>query len=132
MYAKSTPDGLPAARLHVSTAFYICRNRLFGRRREKRWGVVFTCLTIRAIHFEVAHSLDTRSCILCVRNFIAQRGVPREIYTDNGTNFKGAAKILNDSLKQIEFSNLISTFDKTKWLFNPQAPPYGWNMGEAN
>lgn len=99
-----------------------------GRRREKRWGVVFTCLTVRAIHTEIAHSLDTSSCILCMRNFAARRGIPREIYTDNGTNFKAAEKILSDEVMKIYFSNLKTKFDKTKWLFNPPGAPH---MGGA-
>ena len=66
-----------------------------GRKVVKRWGVLFTCLTIRAIHLEVAHSLDTNSCIMALSNFISRRGQPIEIRTDNGTNFKGASKVLS-------------------------------------
>ncbi|XP_075167602.1 uncharacterized protein LOC142239717 [Haematobia irritans] len=65
-----------------------------GRRREKRWGVLFTCLTVRALNLEIAHSLDNSSCIMCIRNFMARRGTPKQIYTDNGTNFKSASKVL--------------------------------------
>ncbi|XP_026012642.1 uncharacterized protein LOC113014968 [Astatotilapia calliptera] len=39
------------------------------------------------IHLEVAHSLDTGSCINAIRRFICRRGQVKEIRSDNGTNF---------------------------------------------
>ena len=64
-----------------------------GRSLVKRYGVLFTCLSIRAIHLEVAHSLDTDSFINAMRRFIALRGQPEEVRSDNGGNFvQGNAK----------------------------------------
>ncbi|XP_055527095.1 uncharacterized protein LOC129719724 [Wyeomyia smithii] len=34
-----------------------------GRRNEKRWGVLATCLTTRAIHLQIAYTLTTDSCV---------------------------------------------------------------------
>ncbi|XP_075150541.1 uncharacterized protein LOC142224646 [Haematobia irritans] len=67
-----------------------------GRRQEKRWVALFTCLTVRAVHLEVAHDLSTDACILAIRNFISRRGTPVRMRSDNGKNFVG----LNGDAKQ--------------------------------
>ena len=47
------------------------------RSMVKRYGVIFTCLKTRAIHLEIAHTLDTDSCLNAIRRFISRRGVPK-------------------------------------------------------
>ncbi|XP_075162909.1 uncharacterized protein LOC142235544 [Haematobia irritans] len=101
-----------------------------NRHKEKRYGCLFTCLTIRAVHIEVAHSLTTSSCILVIRNFMARRGTPREFYSDNGTNFIGAERELREAISEVDKNELIKAFTtvNTKWIFNPPASPH---MGSA-
>ena len=100
----------------------------FGRSIAKRYGCVFTCLTMRAVHIEIAHSLDTQSFINALRRFIARRGKPLKIFSDNGTNFVGAEKVLRDAL--LEFNtNSINRFCSQEgicWTFNP---PLASHMG---
>lgn len=98
----------------------------FGRKSLKRWGVVFTCLTMRAVHIEIAHSLSTDSFLMALRNFIARRGTPAEIYSDNGTNFRGADRLLKEELKNIKFNNIHSelAYKGITWKFNPPAAPH--------
>ena len=57
---------------------------------HKRYGALFSCLTKRAVHLELASDLSTDIFILALRSFIARRGKPKEILNDNGTNFIGA------------------------------------------
>ena len=70
-----------------------------GRSQVKRYGCIFTCLSMPAVHKEVAHSLATDSFLQALRRFIFRRGKPQQIYSDNGTNFVGAEKVLRDSLQ---------------------------------
>ena len=60
---------------------------IVNRQKEKRYGALFICLTIRAVHIEIVYSLSTSSCIMAIGKFVSRRGKPREFYTDNGRNF---------------------------------------------
>lgn len=97
-----------------------------GRRSEKRWGVLITCLTTRAIHIEVAHSLSTDSCILSLKNFTNRRGMPNDIYSDNGTNFHGCERELRAALASVDKEALMREFTtpNTQWHFNPPSCPH--------
>uniref|UniRef100_A0A182YM02 Uncharacterized protein n=1 Tax=Anopheles stephensi TaxID=30069 RepID=A0A182YM02_ANOST len=90
-----------------------------GRREEKRWGVIFTCLTSRAVHLEKAASLTTASCILAFRRFIARRGKPLEVISDRGINFIGASRELKKALEEVDHDVLMTEFygPRMKWTF---------------
>ncbi|XP_062557078.1 uncharacterized protein LOC134221929 [Armigeres subalbatus] len=96
-----------------------------GRSCVKRWIALFTCLTVRAVHLEVVYSLSTESCKMAIRRFIARRGSPVEIRSDNGTNFQGASRELREEIIAIEHE-LAETFTNsaTKWIFNPPSAPH--------
>ena len=53
----------------------------------------------RAVHIEVASDLSTDFFINALRRFIARKGQPDEIFSDNGTNFVGAERILRITSK---------------------------------
>ncbi|XP_065354596.1 uncharacterized protein LOC135949062 [Calliphora vicina] len=99
-----------------------------GRRREKRWGVLFTCMTIRAIHIEICSSLSTDSFLLVLKQFISRRGVPHRIYSDNATNFRGASRILIEETQKISYDDVERKHPEIEWLFIPPASPH---MGGA-
>lgn len=115
---------------HVGVDFFGPFIATVGRRNEKRYGAVFTCLTIRAVHIEMTYSLDMNSCVMAIRNFIGRRGLPLHIYSDNGTNLKAAEKELREAYLNIDFQSLQNEFTSTsmKWTFIPPASPH---MGGA-
>ena len=69
-----------------------------GRNDIKRYDDIFTCLTIRAVHLEIASTLDTSSFIQALRRFIAKRGQVTKMWSDNGTNFVGGEREIRESL----------------------------------
>ncbi|XP_055590943.1 uncharacterized protein LOC129743023 [Uranotaenia lowii] len=97
-----------------------------GRRVEKRWGVLLTCLTIRGAYLDLASSLTTSSCIMVIRNFIVRRGTPSVFYSDRGTNFIGADRELKQALQDVDQHKMAQEFVSatTTWCFNPPAAPH--------
>lgn len=76
------------------------------RSHEKRWIALFTFLTTRAVHLEIATNLFSDACLLCIRNFINRRGIPVQMRNDNGTNFVGLQKELGNEEHFIGFDKL--------------------------
>lgn len=83
--------------------------------------MIFTCLTLRAVHIEVANSLDTESFINALWRFIARRGKPEEIRSDNGGNFVRGERELREALKEWNQSQIHDFLlqRNIKWTFNP-------------
>ena len=98
----------------------------FLRRTLKKWCCLFTCLTTRAIHIKVAQSLDTESCLAAVTGFIARRGYPNTIISDNGTNFAGAANELKAFMNEWDMAKIESDLAQKNivWKCNPPGAPH--------
>lgn len=100
-----------------------------GRRKEKRWIAVFTCLAVRAVHLEVIYSLTTQSCLMALRRLACKRGMPEKIFSDNATCFRGADAAMKESLKKITTDCAGETTSaSTAWSFIPPGTPH---MGGA-
>ena len=64
------------------------------KQMKKTYICLFTCSTSRALHLELVHDLSTEAFIRCLRRFIARRGTPVSITSDNAKTFKCADKEL--------------------------------------
>lgn len=103
-------------------------NVKIGRRLEHRYGVLFTCMTSRAIHIEIANSLNTDSCILAIRRMKSRRGNINEILSDNATNFKGAKVELLAAIEEIHpdlMSKELQKIGITWKNIPPRSPNFG-------
>ena len=99
-----------------------------GRAQEKRYGVIFTCLSSRAMHLEIVFNLSTDSFINAFRRFTARRGTINTVYSDNGTNFVGAVRELAESKDEWNDKQMQEWLkqEKINWKFNP---PTASNFG---
>ena len=99
-----------------------------GRGQPKRYGCIFTCLTIRAVHIEIAHSLDTDSFINALHHFIARRQKPVLVRTDDGTNFVSGEKELRTCIQKWNRQRIREYLlqQKVRWIFSsPAASHHG-------
>ena len=94
-----------------------------GRSIIKRYGVIFTCMSTRAVHLEVAFSFDTDSCINALRRFISRRAPVKLFVSDNGTNLVAAERELREEIKQWNKNTIMTTLQQQgiRWQFNPPA-----------
>ena len=96
------------------------------RRTVRRWTCLFTCLSVRAVHMEIVQSLDTQSCLDAVHRFIARRGKPKTVNSDNGTKFAGAANELKAAFKELNHSEMQRNLahNVVQLTLNPPAAPH--------
>lgn len=123
---RVTPDKSPFTFVGVDCfgPFWVKR----ARSQVKRYRVLYTCLATRAIHLEVAQSMDSDSFVNSMRRFIARRGIPEVMRSDNGSNFIGGNKELREAISKCNESQIHEFLlqRNIKWLFNP---PSGSHFG---
>ncbi|XP_063369415.1 uncharacterized protein LOC134657457 [Cydia amplana] len=121
-YPLPPTPALPAERANYSTPFTYTGIDYFGpvyvdteNGQQKRWICLMTCLAVRAIHMEVVKNLTTDECLMALRRFMATRGVPVAIVSDNALYFKLSSEILKSE---------HCVKNNIKWKFIPQLAPW--------
>ena len=119
----------------TSTGIYLFGTMLVKRTKGtrsnaalvKRYGIVFTCVTVQAVHLELTNDLSTDSFIMALHRFKSRRVHVQVIRSDNGTNFVGAASELKDAFKTIDRSKVNRFCCEQEidfqWIFNPPFNP---------
>lgn len=129
---------LPEDRLEPDAPFTYCAVDYFGpwtikdgRKEVKRYGVLFTCLASRAIHLEVASSLETDSFINALRRFILRRGPVRQLRCDQGTNFVGAKRELKEAVSELDNDRVKAELllNECDWIDFKMNAPSASHMG---
>lgn len=105
--------------------------------KVKAYIAIFVCMVTKCIHIELVSGLSTECFLLTLKRFIARRGNPSIIYSDNATNFLGSSNYLkelydffrnNKNFKPIE-DFLVSL--EIQWKFIPPRSPHWGGIWEA-
>lgn len=133
---------LPASRVNPNPPFFVCGVDYFGpitlrvghersRVRTKGYVAVFVCMTTRAIHLECAEDLSTAKFIEALQRFMGRRGVCKEIWSDNATNFHGASNCWLQAIRCTTIPSYLATMETTWKFITPNSPWQGglWESG---
>ena len=97
-----------------------------GKTRAKRYLCLFLCQQTRAVHLEIAFGLDKDSFLRAFMRFVARRGVPAEMTSDNGRNFIGASRELKKLVSSLDQDSIAAKTAHlhVKWNFTPPGAPH--------
>lgn len=108
-----------------------------GLRRSKTFKAyiaLFVCMATKATHIELVSSLSTEEFLLTLKRFIARRGNPASISSDNATNFRGASNTLHELYdffkKHICDIQDFPSLKEIRWKFIPPNSPH-WGGGSG-
>ncbi|XP_070170737.1 uncharacterized protein [Polyergus mexicanus] len=105
-----------------------------GQRSKKYYVAVFICLSTKAVHLEYVDDYATNGFLSAFRRFASRRGLPSDMYSDNGTNFQGADRQLNTTFQRLvadpQIQDAIAN-DNVKWHFIPPSAPHFGGLWEA-
>ena len=57
----------------------------------KRYGIIFTCMTVQTVHLELTNDLSNDSFVMALHPFKSRQGHVQAIRSHNGKNFVSAA-----------------------------------------
>ena len=106
-----------------------------GAKCYKGYIILFICLSTKAIHLELVSDYTSESFLAAYRRMVSRRGHCTDIYSDQGTNFIGAAREIKSLFKESsqfirEVSDSLSKYSSC-WHFNPSASPHYGGIWEA-
>lgn len=95
------------------------------RTQVKVYVAVFICTIVKAVHLEIVSDLTSKALIAAFSRFTSRRGKPSFIFSDNATNFVGAAKEFAQITSSTEFQNYAVNESITWKRIPPYSPHFG-------
>ena len=128
---------LPSSRIEAPERAFSCVGLDFagpltfrcGSDSVKGYAAVFVCFASKAVHLEAVSSLTSDAMVAALRRFIARRGSPSQIVSDNATNFVGARRDLIELDKMVK--ECAQKYSYIDWHFIPPRSPNFGGLWEA-
>ena len=130
-YAAPPPGNLPTTRTQGTNPYQVIgvdyagpiRYRVSKQREGKAYVLLYACSLTRGIYLDLLPNLETEECLKSLKQFIARRGRPERIYSDNGRTFVGAANWIRAVMKDERLQTYLS-INQIKWQFNLSRAPW--------
>lgn len=135
---------LPADRVKISRSFskvgidycgpFFVRDSVRRNSKQyKAYVAIFVCIATKAVHIELVEDMTTEAFIGSLKRFIARRGLPSDIYSDNGRNFVGAEREIRQMFADPESEKRIQkvTSKGITWHFIPPRALHFGGLWEA-
>ena len=100
-----------------------------GKQMEKVYIVLYTCSVTRTVHLDLVKDKSAPVFLRSFRKFVARRGTPASVVSDNAKTFKASAKFLRKLYSDPQVRNYFDT-SRIRWKFNLDRSP--WGMGFLN
>ena len=103
----------------------------------KAYLCLFVCLSTKAVHIEVVSDLTTLAFMAALRRFVARRGCPNTISSDNGSNFIGAKNNLKELYSFLQSTDTNSNIHqyllsrRITWNNIPERAPHFGGLWES-
>ena len=127
----ATTAALPAFRAELSTPFIVTGVDFAGpvyykvsrSTTAKAYIALFTCASTRAVHLKLCRDLSAAEFQRALKEFIARRGCPQTIVSDNGKTFVATGKWLSVLKKNHSLASYMGALN-IKWKFNLSRAPW--------
>ena len=99
------------------------RYRKKPKTEGKAYILLYACSLTRAMYVDPVQNLETTEFIRSLKCFIARRGRPQRIYSDNGKTFVSASKWIQQVMKDERIHGFL-TQQGIEWKFNLSRAPW--------
>ena len=94
-----------------------------GKQEGKAYIIVYACSLTRAMYLELTKTMSTEEFLSTFKRFVARKGRPLKVYSDNAKTFVAGAKWIKQVMKDEKFNDFLAKMS-IKWQFNMSRAPW--------